>query len=598
MLEERRRAAFPLAFLKKAGLAWALVSAFLIAVNWTGITSLHFSDPDDILRLIQVRDLLGGQSWFDVTQTRIDAPGGGVPMHWSRLVDLPLAIVIVALTPIVGSAMAESMAIVAVPLITLACVMLLASRMAWRLWGDEEATFTALVIVISIPVLFQLSPLRIDHHGWQIVCALVALNGLLARSAQRGGWIIGAGFAFWLSISIEGLPLAAITFAVLALRWLRDPKDKAWLVSAIQSLAVTSGVLFALTRGFSDLVQYCDAISPVHLAMFAWGAVILSLLARANRPNLGVILTGFGFAGGGALTMLLSAAPQCVTGGGFSAVDPLVAEVWLSNVLEGRPLWEQVLAIALQYLVGPLIAIYAAVQLARRSHDGLRPFWSDYALILGGALAISIFVARTGAVACVLASPLLAWQLCRWLKAIRLMESPLPRMAAMVGVACALLPAIPALLLTSAMPVRASVGGAGDVPIRVADCRVQDAADTLNALPNGEIYALLDIAPELLLVSDHSVVATGHHRGHKAMKVLIETAIGTPDDAREVLARRGSSYVAMCPSLYEARTYANIAPKGFVPQLAQGNVPEWLQPVAMPDGNGLKIWRVKPAQSP
>ena len=79
-------------------------------------------------------------------------------------------------------------AIVLVPLITLACVMLLASRIAWRLWGDEEAIFTALVIVISIPVLFQLSPMRIDHHGWQMVCALAALNGLLARSPRVGGW--------------------------------------------------------------------------------------------------------------------------------------------------------------------------------------------------------------------------------------------------------------------------------------------------------------------------------------------------------------------------------------------------------------------------
>ena len=594
MLEERRRAAFPLAFLAKAGLAWALVSTFLVAVSWGSITSLHFSDPDDVLRLIQVRDSLGGQSWFDVTQYRVDASGGGVAMHWSRLVDIPLALVIMALAPFVGTAAAETVAIVIVPLFTLACVMLLASRIAWRLWGDEEAILTALVIVISIPVLFQLSPLRIDHHGWQLVCALAAVNGLLARSPRLGGWVIGTGLAAWLSISIEGLPLAAITFAVLAWRWLRDPAAKVWLTSAIQSLAVISVALFALTRGFSDFTNYCDAIGPVHLAMFTWGAIILSLLARANRPTLGVTLTGFAVAGGGAVTMLLSAAPQCASGGGFAQVDPLVAEIWLSNVLEGRPLWEQVPAIALQYLAAPLIGIYAAIQLAQRSHAGLRPFWTDYALILGGALAISIFVARTGAVACVLASPLLAWQLRRWLKAIRLMEGPLPRMAAMVGVACALLPAIPALLLTSAMPVRASVGGAEDVPIRVADCRVQDASNVLAELPQGEIFALLDIAPELLLISDHSVVATGHHRGHKAMKVLIETAIGTEDKARKTLLARGSAYVAMCPALHEARTYAKINAEGFVPQLAAGEVPDWLEPIAVGNKNGLKLWRIKP----
>jgi len=594
MLEERRRSAFPLSFLLKAGLVWAFVSTLMIVANWSAITTLHMRDPDDVLRLVQVRDLLAGQSWFDVTQTRVDAPGGGVAMHWSRLVDIPLALIILALTPIFGSVTAETIALVAVPLITMGCVMLLASRIAWRLWGDEEAIFTALVIIVSIPVLFQLSPLRIDHHGWQLVCALVALNGLLARSPRCGGWIIGSAFAFWLAISIEGLPLAAITFGVLALRWLRDPSAKGWIVGAIQGLAVVSAVLFAATRGFGDLANYCDAISPVHLAMFVWGAASLTLLSGARRPSLGVIIIGFAVAGGGAVTILALQAPACVTGGGFAQVDPLVAETWLTNVKEGRPLWEQTLAIALQYLAAPLIGIYAATQLGRRAHDAMKRFWSDYAMILGGALLVSIFVSRTGAVACVLASPLIGWQVRRWLRAIRTMDNPLPRMAAMIGVAFALLPAIPALILTSAMPLRASVGGAEDEPVRVADCRVQDTREALASLPKGEIYAMMDIAPELLLVSDHTVLATGHHRGDAAMKVLIETALGSPEDARETLTTRGTAYVAMCPSLNEPRTYAQMAPQGFAAQLADGQEPHWLELVTMPEEAGLKLWRVRP----
>ena len=594
MLEERRRSAFPLSFLLKAGLVWAFVSTLMIVANWSAITTLHMGDPDDVLRLIQVRDLLAGQSWFDVTQTRVDAPGGGVAMHWSRLVDIPLALIILALTPIFGSVTAETIALVAVPLVTMGCVMLLASRIAWRLWGDEEAIFTALVIIVSIPVLFQLSPLRIDHHGWQLVCALAALNGLLARSSRCGGWIIGSAFAFWLAISIEGLPLGAITFGVLGLRWLRDPSAKGWLVGAIQALAVVSALLFATTRGFGDFANYCDAISPVHLAMFVWGAATLTLLSGARRPSLGMIFTGFAFAGGGAVTILALQAPACVTGGGFAQVDPLVAETWLTNVKEGRPLWEQTLAIALQYLAAPLIGIYAATQLGRRAHDGMKRFWTDYAMILGGALLVSIFVSRTGAVACVLASPLIGWQVRRWLRAIRTMDNPLPRMAAMIGVAFALLPAIPALILTSAMPLRASVGGAEDEPVRVADCRVQDTRDALASLPKGEIYAMMDIAPELLLVSDHTVLATGHHRGDAAMKVLIETALGSPEDARETLTTRGTAYVAMCPSLNEPRTYAQMAPQGFAAQLADGQEPHWLEPVTMPEEAGLKLWRVRP----
>ncbi len=594
MLVERRRSAFPGEFIARVGIAWAIISGLLIAINWSAISSNRFPDPDDIMRLVQVRDLLAGQSWFDPTQYRVDAANGGVPMHWSRLVDAPLALVILILTPLIGSAAAETTALVAVPLITLGIAMMLAARIAWRLLGEEEATFTTLVVAISVPVLFQLGPMRIDHHGWQIICALVAINGLMARSPRVGGWVIGGAFAFWLSISIEGLPLAAIAFAVLALRWLKDRNAKLWLISAIQSLALIGLALFGLTRGFGDFATYCDAISPLHLAMFGWGAITLTLLSRLEPAPRGVIFGGFAVAGGGALAMLLTAAPQCAGGGGFSELDPLVAKYWHANVLEGMPVWRQSLMVALQYAVTPLIGVFAAFNLARRSRDWLRGFWADYAMILAGALVVSLFVSRAGAVACVLAAPPLAWQLREWLRAIRLMRNLAPRMAAMTGVACALLPALPAMVLTSAMPARASLAGPANAPIKAIDCRVQDAAEALSALPKGEFYAPFDIAPELLLTTDHTVLATGHHRGHSAMKVLLETALGTADEAQTTLHARGSAYVAVCPALAEARMYSKIAPNGFVAQLMKDEAPEWLEPVALEAVNGLKVWRVKP----
>lgn len=594
MLVERRRAAFTINFLVRLGLAWLAVSAMLVAINWSAIAALRFPDPDDTMRLIQVRDLLGGQAWFDLSQHRVDAPGGGVPMHWSRLVDIPLALAILLLTPILGPENAETAALVIVPLITLGLSMMLAARIAWRLLGDEEAILTSLVLAISVPVLFQLGPLRIDHHGWQIVCALAAVNGLMARSPVLGGRIIGASLATWLAISLEGLPLAAIIFAVIAVRWLRHRDARVMMVGAIQSLALVSLALFLLTRGIDDLALYCDAISPVHLAMFLWGAVVLTLFAKFEPMPRGILLSGFAIAGGGALAGLLMAAPQCASGGGFSALDPIVAKYWHANVLEGMPIWRQSLSTALQYAVTPLIALVAAIALAARSRDWLRQFWFDYAVILAGAFVVSIFVSRAGAVACVLAAPPLAWQLRQWLRAIRTMEQPAPRMVAMVGVVCALLPAFPAILLANAMPARASLGGVPDVAVKAVDCRMQDAGPVLAELPKGEFFAPMDIAPELLLTTDHTVIATGHHRGNAGMRVLMETALGSPDEAKAALAKRGTAYVALCPALGEARMYAKIAPEGFVADLIDGQAPGWLEPVALDQGNGLKVWRIRP----
>ena len=76
------------------------------------------------MRLMQVRDWIAGQSWFDVTQYRLNPPSGG-PMHWSRLVDIPIAAVMLIARPLAGQHGAETAALIVVPLATLFIAMLL-----------------------------------------------------------------------------------------------------------------------------------------------------------------------------------------------------------------------------------------------------------------------------------------------------------------------------------------------------------------------------------------------------------------------------------------------------------------------------------------
>ena len=96
----------------------------MIAIGWSNVLDRRFPDPDDAMRLLQVRDWLAGQSWFDVTQYRLNLPFGA-PMHWSRLVDLPIAAVILLFRPIFGADGGETAALIIVPLLTLGAAMLL-----------------------------------------------------------------------------------------------------------------------------------------------------------------------------------------------------------------------------------------------------------------------------------------------------------------------------------------------------------------------------------------------------------------------------------------------------------------------------------------
>ncbi len=79
----------PVSLLILCALALGLVmsSAGLLSV-WRHGT---FADSDDAMQLVEVRNFLAGQNWFDLNVARLDPPQG-VFMHWSRFIDAPLAL--------------------------------------------------------------------------------------------------------------------------------------------------------------------------------------------------------------------------------------------------------------------------------------------------------------------------------------------------------------------------------------------------------------------------------------------------------------------------------------------------------------------------
>ncbi len=148
---------------------WVAVCTALLIVDWHFVGPMNFRDPDDALRLVQVRDLLGGQSWFDLTQHRIHPPAG-VPMHWSRLVDLPIALTLAALKPLLGTALAERATLLIVPLTMLLVLMAVAFKMTPRVGlGRGTSLLSVAMLGTSLGILIQFAPMRIDHHGPQIL---------------------------------------------------------------------------------------------------------------------------------------------------------------------------------------------------------------------------------------------------------------------------------------------------------------------------------------------------------------------------------------------------------------------------------------------
>lgn len=588
-IDERRRPSFPAELTVRVGLVWLIVCAIYIVTKWSAIAALNLPDADDTLRMVQVRDLLAGQPFWDLHQYRIDPPQGML-MHWSRLVDLPLAAVQLVLRPLLGAALAEHVALVLVPLLALGAAMLLAARLAWRLVDENLIYFTVLLLALATPLTAQLQPLRIDHHGWQVVMVLAALNGLTARTAWWAGWLSGAALALGMTISLELLPIAALFGAVLALRAVIDPATRGGPAGFLQALAIVGVAAFLSTHGLADMDNHCDSLSPAYLAGLTVAALAATVLAAL--PPLPVLARALGL---GACALLagvtiLALAPQCA-GGPFATLDPLVRTFWYSNVHEGMPVWYQKPAVIAQMIAVPLAGLYGAVRLWLGAQGWLRRFWFDYMVLLAGVILLAVVVARSSAFACAIAAVPLAWQVREWHRRVRAFRRPLPRVAGLLAIAAVVMPGVPLIALgkLSAAP---AADAAPAAPAQLA-CDIRAAAPALNALAPATIFAPIDIGPVLLAETHHRVIATAHHRAPQALRDVIAAFIAQPDQARAIVAQRGARYVMVCPGLIEAGNYQRAAPDGLMAQLAAKRAPDWLKPVALPGNTGLMLWEVR-----
>jgi hypothetical protein len=572
-------------------LIWLAVCAVLILVTRGQIMTGIGWDPDDQLRMVQLRDWLGGQSWFDTTQYRIDEPDSQ-PMHWPRWIELPLALMFLLLKPVLGAASAETAAMVIVPLITLGIAMWLVMKITQFVFDRNIAILAAALTATAVPIVAQIRPMRVDHHGWQIVLALAALWTLCWPEKRKGGIALGVALALWLSISLEGLPLSAAFVVLLVWRWVLQTEEGVRLFWTLVSFLAASFLFyFAGQGGFDAAVNYCDALSPAHLLACTAGAAVILPSIRWLPASIVIRVASLAIAGAAALAVLYGVAPQCM-GGAFNTMDPIVREYWLVNVLEGLPIWYQngktmVTLVGGSILVG-LISLLYILRSRPAGVDRGRLFVSGYAFLW--ALVLSVFVQRATAVAAAFALPFMAWAVHHVFVRARALKRPLSRIFATAAVVFLILPGPLAIALFNA--VSEAEQPAAKTPKSLA-CKSDESLARLNALPRSNILAPLDFGPRILLLTPHSVLATSHHRNDKAMADQIRILTSAPDAARDLLEAHNIRFIVACEAEPELALYANKQPEGLWAQLVEGRKPAWLQPVHIRD-NDLLVWRIAP----
>jgi len=570
---------------------WALATVMMLLTTLPAIVGWRFPDPDDTLRLLEARDLLNGQSWWDVSQHRLSSG----QMHWSRLADLPLVAAMALARPLLGAMGTETAALVAVPLFTLLVVMALVGWLTRRLLDAERMAYALLIVPLSVPLVEQLRPMRIDHHGWQIASALLALCAL-TMPGRRAAALGGAALGVLLTISLEGLPVAAALIGIVALGWVIEPARRTQPVAASAALFATALALHVATRGPGMWRPAGDAMAPAWLTGLGVGAIGIAAVVGIAARTLALRLAGLALAAIAAGAAVLLVDPASLAGP-FGRLDPLVRTLWYERVMEGLPIWRQDPVTALMQAGMPLVALYGGWRALKAAEGERRAAWWIVLGAQAAAFALSLLVARAAATANAFAAPGAAFVLVGLLTRARQVVRTGPRIAATVGALVAVTPGLvlsPLLLVADKAMARQTLR---TLPRGRPPCLQSEDARAVGLLPAGRLFVPMDLAPDLIATTRHRAIASGHHRNVAAMHDVIAGFTASPERARAIVARYRPDYLVGCPGLPETQLYDQVAPHGLWARLERGERFSWLEPVPIRNSPVL-VWRVTPLPEP
>ncbi|MEN7538149.1 hypothetical protein [Aurantiacibacter flavus] len=585
-LPERELDSVRMTLLVWAGAALAYLAAVLVLGQ-------EPYDGDDLMRLQQVRDLMAGQGWFDVTQYRMNPPTG-VAMHWSRLVDLPLVAVMIVLRIVLPQALAESWAAMLVPLFYLGAALLLLRAIMLRLGFVGWQVLAGLGLAALFPLVpAAFAPMRIDHHSPQAVAAL-AMAALMLRAPSRQAALLGGLVgAVWLVISLEGLPVIAFVAGLYGLRYalVRD-RSLAWFLGA---LALAAPLLSLATRPMSEFALWCDVLLPAHWAAFAAAAVAagaLSYLPRQDRLVGRVLAMGL-------LPLLSAPVAMAMIGpclsGPLAALDPLVRSYWYNHVYEGLPIWMQPPSLALPALY-TLALVTAGLWAARREgllRDEARLKWLLHALLALGVACYGLLLLREILVAQLLAVPFALALLIRFMPRARALTATIPRVLATMACVLLVTPAGAAIagkqIGQRSLPSDHFASQPRQHAAGLAPC---DFAD-LQRLGEGYVFTSFNSAPEILAHTSLGVTTGGYHRNVEALHRVISAFIADTGEARAIVKQSGANYLAICLEDDSLVIFAEDRPESLARALLLGERVDWLDPVSGFENTQLRVYRVR-----
>ncbi|TPI36648.1 GtrA family protein [Mesorhizobium sp. B3-1-6] len=572
-----------------------LVVLTINAVSGFPTLANYGADNDSMLRLVEVRDLLGGQGWFDLHQYRMGASGGFV-MHWSRLVDTPLALIIMAFDALGASpATAERAAQIIWPTLLYGLTIFVLMRAAQRFAGANVAMPALILSTAGLFFLVIYSPGVIDHHNVQLLLTAASLWLLMEAPSWRPAALLsGICAGLTLAVGMETAPYVAVLGICAAVLFILDDKERVTARGFGLGFAGIASLVFVVTIRPADWgVAQCDAFSSFQFAIAALSGFGLAIAAASTGPTtrarLGSTL---------ALAVVVAAAamlffPQCLASP-YAGMDERIRTYWLADVVEAQPFWSvavhQPKLMAARY-VTPFIAILLiGFQLRTRR---LRREEMLAAILLVVAFGVSLWQVRGSTFSVAFA----VLPLSAWIAKIRLRADAAPSWRLSTGIVMAWLVSLNATWAGVAVAAQSVVQKApqriNSDPDHAVTCGKPSDFHDLAVMPATTVLASSNLGSGILMFTRHRALAGPYHRNVGGNLAMLDAFMGTPDAARAVIEREHVGLVAICRGNTEEISLGLDAPKGLAAALLRGDLPAWLELDQSTAGKPIEIYKVR-----
>ena len=546
---------------------------------------------DDAMRLVGVRDLLAGQPWFDLAQHRLGVTGS--LMHWSRLIDLPIGLLVSFFQLFTSAPQAERLTMAIWPLLVLLPTLAGMRALGRALQGEAAGNLALVLGMFLAPVIGHFRPGALDHHNVQIALMLWAAAWTI-RFTRRDAVLAAIAMGLSLAIGLEMLPAIAVLAAGAGMRWITcgDRLRRESIAFGFSFTAAVTLLLVVTVPPSRWFVGACDALSIAHFSAGYVGGLGFAMLAVICRgQGIGVRLIGAVSLGAAVVTAVALVAPACLANP-YADVHPRLQEFWLANVAETQTLVWMLSANAVEAValyLPPAAALILTLWIAARDRAAS---WAIAAALQAVLLAVAVWEVRGAAAANAVAASLIAAALLKLLPPRSLATLVFGQRRASLALAFVLTPLVLAATGHSlARAARLLDGTAAEAQVSArTQCHAISAYAPLTNLPTGRVLAFIDSGAFVLAQSRHSVLAAPYHRNNDGNLAAVETLLASPEEAKAGIVRNGIDYVVLCPGAPEFKLYAR-AGDGLAVQLARGDAPAWLRPIVFGD-SPLRVWRV------